>query len=267
MVDAIILGFIQGLTEFLPVSSSGHLVLFRDILDMNNTNALAFDAMLHVATLGSVLLYFRKDLSLLSQTFLRVVGRLPVNEKDLVLMQSLFIATLPVLVVGYFCESFIELYINTAVIVVSFLCLAAVFFIFAEWRYFNRPHTESLTLKRAWYIGLFQVVALLPGFSRSGMTIAGGMLLGLSRYESARFSFLLSIPVIAAVGVKQFIELIAISEQVNWLEIWVGMAVSFIVALIVIHFFLEFIRRYTLWPFVWYTFILAGLVGYYYFVG
>lgn len=266
MIDAIILGFIQGLTEFLPVSSSGHLVLFRDILELSDAHALAFDAMLHLATLGAVVLYFSKDLWVLAQTFLRYVGRLPVNEKDLTLLKALCIATIPVLVVGYFSESFIEANFNSALIVVSLLCMAALFFMYTEWRYYNKHQTGSLTLTRAWYIGLFQVLALLPGFSRSGMTIAGGMLLGLSRYEAARFSFLLAIPVIAAVGAKKFLDLIAISAEVDWGPIFVGMTVSFVVALLVIHFFLEFVRRYTLWPFIWYTFILAGLVGYYYFV-
>lgn len=267
MFDAIILGFIQGVTEFLPVSSSGHLVIFRDLLSLNASNALAFDVMLHVATLGAVLIYFSKDLWLLAQAFLRLVGRLPVNQKDLILLKALVVATIPAGLVGYFSESLIEQYINTAAIVVFLLCIAAFFFIYAEWRYLNSHRQGALSVKTAWYIGLFQALALLPGFSRSGMTIVGGMLLGLTRYESARFSFLLAIPIIAGVGAKKFIDLLAVSADVDWGPLWVGTGVAFVVAILVIHFFLAFIRRYTLWPFIWYTFILAGLVGYYYFVG
>lgn len=267
MFDAIILGFVQGLTEFLPVSSSGHLIIFRDLLQLNDKHALAFDVMLHLATLGAVILYFSRDLQQLIQTFLRYVGRLPVNQKDLTLLQALVVATIPAALVGYFGEKLIEEYVNTAIAVVSLLCLAALFFMYTEWRYFNKHSAEELSLKTAWYIGLFQVLALLPGLSRSGMTIAGGMLLGLTRYESARFSFLLAIPIITGAGLKKFIDLLAVSGDVEWVSLWVGTGVAFVVALLVIHFFLAFIRRYTLWPFIWYTFILAGLVGYYYFVG
>ncbi len=267
MFDAIILGLVQGVTEFLPVSSSGHLVIFRDILSLSSDNALAFDAMLHLGTLGAVLMYFSKDLWLLSQAFLRLVGRLPVNQRDLHLLKSLIIATIPAAVVGYFGEAFIAAHITTALVVAALLCCAALFFMYAEWKYMNNPRTGELSPKTAWYIGLFQVVALLPGFSRSGMTIAGGMLLGLTRFEAARFSFLLSIPIILGAGLKKFVDLLGVSATVDWTSLWIGTGVSFVVAFLVIHFFLAFIRRYTLWPFIWYTFILAGLIGYYYLVG
>lgn len=266
MFDAIVLGFIQGFTEFLPVSSSGHLIIFRDVFSLSADHALAFDAMLHLATLGAVVLYFSKDLWSLSQAFLRLVGRLPVNQKELTLLKALIIGTIPAATAGYFGEQLIETYVSSALAVVFLLCLAAFLFIFAEWRYLNNPVSANLNVNNAWYIGLFQMLALLPGFSRSGMTIAGGMLLGLSRYEAARFSFLLAIPIIAGAGTKKFIDLVAVSADVSWGVLWAGTAVAFVVAILVIHFFLSFIRRYTLWPFIWYTFILAGLMGYYYFV-
>jgi undecaprenyl-diphosphatase len=106
------------------------------------------------------------------------------------------------------------------------------------------------------------MMALLPGMSRSGSTIAGGMLLGMTRYEASRFSFLLAIPITLGVGIKKTIDLLGESQSVDWLLIGVGSTVAFITALIVIHFFLQFIRKYTLWPFVWYGIILSGLVWY-----
>jgi undecaprenyl-diphosphatase len=265
MFDAIILGMTQGITEFLPVSSSGHLVIFRDLLALESQYALAFDAILHLATLAAVVTYFHQDLQVMVQTFLRSLGRLPVNRKDLVLLHSLLIATLPAVVIGYFSESLFILYFNTAVIVASFLCIAALFFAFAEWKYLSSPRSQELNFKNAFYIGMFQALAILPGFSRSGMTIVGGMLLGLSRYESARFSFLLAIPITAVVGIKKLIDLLMAQNDVVWSSIMVGAVTAYLIALVVIHFFLVFIRKYTLWPFIWYSFILAGLILVYHF--
>jgi len=268
MFDAIILAIIQGLTEFLPVSSSGHLVIVRDMLKFEVGQSLAFDAVLHLATLGAVMLYFSKDLWVLGQSALRLLGRLPVHHTHIILLKSLGIATIPAAVFGYFLEDIIELYFNEAWRVAVVLCVAAFFFMYAEWRQYARPHViEAVSVKRAWWIGVFQILALLPGFSRSGATIAGGMLMGLSRYEATRFSFLMSIPIIAGVGTKKLVDLLAMSAEVNWGVIAVASAVAFVVALFVIHFFLQFVRKYTLWPFIWYTLIMAGLVGYYYLVG
>jgi undecaprenyl-diphosphatase len=111
-------------------------------------------------------------------------------------------------------------------------------------------------------VGLFQALALLPGFSRSGSTIAGGMLLGMSRYEASRFSFLLAIPITLGVGLKKSIDLIQAEGVVDWGVILIGAGVAAVTAFIVIHFFLSFIRKYTLWPFIWYSIVLASLVGY-----
>lgn len=109
-------------------------------------------------------------------------------------------------------------------------------------------------------IGLFQCLALIPGMSRSGATISGGMLLGLSRVEAARFAFLLAVPVITGAGLKKFIEMIISTESVAWIPVMIGAATSFVVGLIAIKFFLNFLRSHTLWPFIWYRIILASFV-------
>ncbi len=133
---------------------------------------------------------------------------------------------------------------------------------YAEWRYYPHPPHGTLTVKKGLLVGLFQALALLPGFSRSGSTLAGGMLLGLTRVEAARFSFLLAIPITLGIGFKMLLELIIEGGSVSWLVILVGAVVSFITAMFVIHFFLNFIRKYTLWPFIWYKIVLALLVAY-----
>jgi len=265
LVDAIILGLVQGVTEFLPVSSTGHLVLVREWLSVTGANELAFDAVLHFATTAAVMLYFWPDILSLIQVALRKLSRLPVNKKDITLLYALIIGTVPAVIIGVFLESFVSTYLRTSLIVAIVLLCASIFFMYVEWRYYLRPAHGELTIKRGFLVGLFQALALIPGMSRSGATIAGGMLLGMSRYEATRFSFLLAIPITLGVGTKMMLELLQEGGEgipVDWTLIGVGAVIAFFTALLVIHFFLQFIRKYTLWPFVWYGIILAGIVAY-----
>jgi undecaprenyl-diphosphatase len=261
LFSAIILGLTQGITEFLPISSSGHLVLVREVLEITEVHALAIDSVFHLATTLAVTLYFWRDVWVLVQVFLRKLSRLPVNERDLTLLKALAIGTVPGVILGLLIEDTM-LQFESAAVVATVLFLSAIFFMYAEWRYFTLPQRKVLTVKTGLLIGVFQALALIPGFSRTGATLAGGMLLGLSRLESARFSFLLAIPITFGVGVKKLLELITTEGAIAWPPIIVAALVSFSVALIVIHFFLMFIRRYTLWPFIWYSVILSCLVGY-----
>lgn len=262
LFEAISLGLLQGITEFLPISSTGHLVLARNFLSITPINALAFDAILHLATALAVILYFRKELWILAQTALRRLSKLPVNKKDEVYLLALLAGTVPAVVLGVGLESVIEENLQTPIAVASILFVGALFFMFAEWRCFVRPPHGEVNIKNGFLIGCYQALALLPGFSRSGATIAGGMLLGLSRFEASRFSFLLAIPITVGVGLKKLLDLINMEGPVEWLVIAVGAFTAFVVAYIVIHWFLSFIRRYTLWPFIWYSIILSGLIFY-----
>jgi len=261
-LSAIGLGLVQGVTEFLPVSSSGHLVLVRELLPVDAVHGLAVDAVLHLATWLAVVIYFWRDVLNLIQTAIRKLGRLSVNDRDLTLLYAILIGTLPAATVGFFLETLISQYLYQTALVAVSLFLVAIFFMYAEWRYYLNPAQGVLTVRRGFLIGLWQVLALIPGVSRSGITLAGGMLLGLSRYESARFSFLLAIPITLGVGLKKLFDLVMIGEAVSWGPLAVGSVVTFLVALTVIHLFLGFIRRYTLWPFIWYSIILALIVAY-----
>lgn len=263
MVDALILGIVQGITEFLPVSSTGHLVLVHEWLSVDDLNSLAFDSILHFATTAAIITYFWGDLWSLIQVALRKLGRLPVNQRDLTLLYALAIGTVPAVVLGLLLESFIANNLRDAIVVAVMLFIASIFFMYTEWRYYLQPASQHLTVKTGFLIGLFQALALLPGMSRSGATLAGGMLLGLTRIEAARFSFLLAIPITLGVGSKMLVDLLGQdAATVNWGTIAVGAGVAYVTALIVIHFFLAFIRKYTLWPFVWYGIILSALVAY-----
>lgn len=264
--DGILLGIVQGITEFLPISSSGHLVIVREFFTINPLDAVAFDAVVHLATALAVILYFSKDLWLLVQTLLRYMGRLPVDMKNVRLMQGILLGTIPAGALGFFLEDIVNNYLQTALLVAMLLFASALFFMYGEWRYFKEPRYKEFTLRTAFMIGCFQAVALLPGVSRSGMTIVGGMLLGMTRHESARFSFLLAIPITLGLGIKKSLDLLGSVDQVEWAAIAVGGVGAFVVALIVIHYFLEFIRKHTLAPFIWYSIILSGIVAYFYFV-
>jgi len=265
--SAVILGIVQGLTEFLPVSSSGHLILTHTLLGIENEGALAFDAILQLATVLAVIVYFFDDIYTLTQALMRKLGRLPVNEKDITLLKALGVGTIPAVVLGLFLESYMETTFRHPLIVAGVLVLGSILFMFAEYRYQNCYHEREVDVKSGWKIGLFQALALIPGFSRSGATIAGGMLLGLSRYEAARFAFLLSVPIILGSGLKKLLELITSDVAVMWSPIIFGAITSFIVGLLAIHFMISFVRNHTLWPFIWYRIILAAFVVFITFFG
>ncbi len=260
IVSAIILGVVQGITEFLPISSTGHLILTQNLLGIEGENDLAFVAVLQLATVLAVIVYFFDDILVLIRTMMRKLGRLPVNEKDFIMVKALALGTIPAVVFGLFLEDFMEYAFDHPLIVAGTLILGSMLFMFAEYRYDNCYHDKELTPKMGWKIGFFQSLALIPGMSRSGATIAGGMLLGMSRTDAARFGFLLAVPIILGSGMKKLLELITSDVAVVWAPIVFGSIVSFIVGLLAIHFMIGFVRNHTLWPFIWYRIILAAFI-------
>jgi undecaprenyl-diphosphatase len=266
--QAIILGLVQGITEFLPISSSGHLILVRQLLGLPTEGSLAFDAVLQLATTFAVILYFLKDIWLLMQTLLRKLGRLPVNQKDITLVYALLIGTIPAVFFGLLLEKTMDTLFRSPLLVAGVLVAGSILFIYAEWVYLKSVPQNVMSISKGLKIGFFQCLALVPGMSRSGASISGGMLLGLSRSEAARFSFLLSIPVLLGGGAKKLIDLIKVNQHpelhqsVDWLQLGIGSVVAFVTGFIAIHFLLAFVRRNTLWPFIWYRLLLAAFVAY-----
>lgn len=257
---SVVLGIVQGATEFLPVSSTGHLILTRELFGVDDGNALAYDAILHLATAGAVIVYFWGDIWALIQTVLRKLGRLPVNERDQTYLYALLLGTIPAVVLGLLLESTMETAFRNPLLVAGVLVAGSIFFMFAEYRYQNNYHGNLVDEKRGLKIGFFQCLALIPGMSRSGATIAGGMLLGMSRENAARFAFMLSIPVILGAGLKKLLELITEGGEVAWVPVIVGAATAFVVGVAAVHFMLGFVKRHTLWPFIWYRIALAAFV-------
>ncbi len=255
-----VLGFVQGITEFLPVSSTGHLVLIHTVLGVETDSSLAFDAVLHLATALAVVVYFFDEICVLVQALLRKLGRLPVNEKDILIVKALAIGTIPAVIMGVLLESYMDALFRNPILIAVVLILGSFFFMYAEYVYDNNFHTGEIDTATGFKIGLFQTLALIPGMSRSGATIAGGMLLGLSRSDAARFSFLLALPIILGAGAKKILELISSDMLVDWVSVGVGALVSFAVGLVAIHFMITFVRKYSLWPFIWYRITLACFV-------
>lgn len=259
-ISGIILGVVQGITEFLPVSSSGHLILMRAFLEAEDSTSLAFDAVLQLATALAVVVYFWNEIQVLIQTVLRKLSRLPVNPRNFALVQGLLIGTIPAVIVGIFLEPLMETLFRSPLLVAGVLVAGSVFFMFAEYRYQNSFHTTEVDARTGLKVGLFQILALVPGFSRSGATIAGGMLLGMHRSEAARFSFLLAIPIILGSGGKKLIELMLSDGSVAWTPLVAGAVMAFGVGILAIHFMISFVRKHTLMPFAWYRIILACFV-------
>lgn len=260
-VTAVILGLVQGITEFLPVSSTGHLILARSFLETEDMNGLAYDAVLHLATAAAVVVYFRRDIGTLVHTFLRYVGRMPVGGRDVSLLFAVIFGTIPAVVAGLFLEEAMETVFRSPLIVAGVLVAGSALLAAAEYAYRKRGTPQKkITVQKGALIGLFQTLALIPGMSRSGASISGGMLLGLSRMEATRFAFLLAIPVIMGAGVKKTFELLSHGSATDWGPIFAGAVVAFAVGLGAIHFMIAFLRSHTLWPFIWYRLALAVVV-------
>lgn len=265
-LNSIFFGLLQGLTEFLPVSSTGHLVLLHEFMG-EGVNDMAFDAVLQLATVLAVMIYFWRDIVVLMNAVTRKLSRLPVNEKDITLAYALIIGTIPAVFVGLLLEPYMETIFRDPILVAGVLVAGSVLFAIAEWHYQNRKREDKITIRKGLLIGLFQCLALIPGMSRSGASIAGGMLLGLSRTEAARFSFLLAVPVILGSGLKKLLDLMVAGGSTDWGAIMLAAVVAFLSGLFAIHFMLSFVRRHSLWPFIWYRVVLAGFVFFFFYFG
>lgn len=263
IVTYTLLGLVQGLTEFLPVSSSGHLIIARDLLSLNVPSGLAVDALLQLATVLAVVIYFRKDIGrLIKAACLLVFGRGDrVDTKERTLLLALIVGTIPAVIAGLLLEKMMDTVFRSAVLVAWMLLAGSGLFLIAEYVSSRFAVKKTITLWRGLVIGLFQSLALVPGMSRSGATISGGLLVGLSREEAARFGFLLSVPIILGAGAKKFLDLgMSGLLTTEWPALLVGSIVSFGVGLAVIHYLLRYVRNHTLLAFIAYRVVLAVLV-------
>jgi len=253
------LGVLQGLTEFLPVSSSGHLILAREMLGINVPSGLAVDAVLQLATILAVGVYFARDLFRLLVTFVKWVFRRSVLEEDRTLLLAVVYGTIPAIFAGLLLEDYMETVFRSAGLVALTLVLGSILFLFAEK---VATQAKALTPMRGLLIGVFQTLALVPGMSRSGSTIAGGLILGLTRETAARFSFILSFPIILGSGGKKFLELSGENLLgALGMPLILGSIAAFLVGLAAIHFLIKYLRTHSLAVFAYYRIALAALVA------
>lgn len=259
-LQTIVLAIVQGLTEFLPISSSGHLVLVPAIFGWTD-QGLIFDVAVHLGSLAAVCVYFRKDLAGLVAGGVRLLagsGESPESRMALYIM----IGTIPAAITGLLFAGWIEVNLRNPVVIVFTLSGYGVLMALAD--RFGRQQRIFATarLKDAIIIGIAQALALVPGTSRSGVTISAAMMLGFQRQDAARFSFLLSAPVIMLAAAFESSMLFVEGTQFAWAQLAIGVSISAVVAYFSIDFFMRFVNVIGLLPFAIYRLVLAGVVLY-----
>lgn len=256
-LQALILGVIQGLTEWLPVSSSGHLVIAQNLMGLNSSENLVFDLVLHMGTLLAVVVFFRMELWRIIWSVLAWrSAKGPEQDRLRWLAFLLIIGTIPAGIAGVLFKEQIENAFTIRLVGVALLVNACI--LFAAWRFGSKGTKKNPNLVDAIVIGLFQVVSITPGISRSGSTISSGMLRGLERESAAVFAFLLSVPVL--IGAFSY-GMIALPRYDATLPVSViGFATSFVVGFASIEYLLKAVKSGKLWVFSVYCVIVGALV-------
>ena len=268
-IQAIFLGVIQGITEFLPISSTGHLTLAGKLMNLispeNPEKWTAFMAVIQLGTLLAVIVYFWKDLILIAKDFFKenISSRKKIKEQSHNSMMGWFliIATLPVAIIGLVFKHKIEGVFtkNLYVIAISLIVLAIILAIAEKTGKFNRE-MKSLKWYDALIVGIAQCFALIPGSSRSGTTITGGLFLGFTRETAARFSFLMSIPAVAASGLLEFYQSLKYINTQGVLNMALGTLAAAIVGYLSIELLLRFLKKNTTFVFIVYRIIVGILI-------
>lgn len=260
LVQIIVLAVVQGLTEFLPISSSGHLVLVPSFLDWDD-QGLEFDVAVHFGSLIAVCAYFRRDVAGILTGSLQILqGRTQGLNARMAL--GLALGTIPAAAAGLLLAGWIEEHLRSPVVVASTLAGYGVLLAVADRIGSKQRVIVDVSLKDAVLIGMAQALALVPGTSRSGVTITAGLMLGFRRQDAARFSFLLAVPVILLAAIFEFGKLVLSTAPVAWGDLALAAAVSAVVAYISIDFFMRFVNRIGLLPFAIYRVLLAALIIY-----
>ncbi len=255
LLHAVILGLIQGLTEFLPISSSAHLILLPRVMGWTD-QGLLYDVAAHFGSLLALLAYFRKDLERLGRGWLRSLRTGPNAESRLA--QRLVIATVPVCAAGFLLRDAADQLREPLLIAATTI----VFGLLLWWadHCCRGRRLDELRLRDALVIGLLQVLAVIPGVSRSGITITAGLMLGLGRQAAGRFAFLLAVPVILAATGNELLSVSFQNTQADWPALLTTTAAAFAAAYATIHYFLKLVERTGMLPYVAYRLLLGGIL-------
>ncbi|MBN1975789.1 MAG: undecaprenyl-diphosphatase UppP [Anaerolineae bacterium] len=271
LFQALILGIIQGATEFLPVSSSGHLVLAPWLLGWNHPGSawyldpkdpfqLAFDVILHLGTTLAVLVYFWRDWLAIAQGVFHAIRQRTIDDPKAKLALLIVLGTIPAAVIGYALDEFFERMFQQEAAAAAFLLVTATFLFLTERLGRRERDLEQMTWLDALLIGLGQALAIFPGISRSGATIAAGLARGLKREPAAHFSFLLATPVILGAGAFKILDLAQAGDLTGRVPaLVVGFLGASIVGFGCIHFLLRYLQRHRLYPFAIYCVALGSI--------
>lgn len=267
LLSSLLMGIIQGLTEFLPISSSGHLIFFRDITNTQFEYGLAFDAILQLATTLAIVVYFRKEIyHLIKDFFLFISGKVIQSERKNMII-GIIVGTIPAIILGLLLEDLMDTVFRNSVLVAGTLVLGSlIMFIADKISFKNKKDDKEITAKRAILVGLFQSLALIPGMSRSGMSISGGLIMGLNRELAIKFSFLLATPILLGSGLKKMLDLggSGLLSSIG-LELFLGSLSAFIVGLLAIRFLIKYLKNHSFKIFIYYRLFLAAAILLFYF--
>lgn len=255
LITAALLGIVEGLTEFLPVSSTGHLILAGHLLGFRGSQSATFDIVIQLgAILAVVVVYWRRFLSV-------AMGLVHFEPSSLAFARNVLLGFTPALVIGAFAYPLIKAMLDSVEIVAVALIAGGVAILLIE-RFVTPARegsVEAMSWRTALGIGLVQCLSMVPGVSRSGATIMGALALGVDRRTAAEYSFFLAVPVMVAASTKELWEARASTVPIEWTPIAVGFAVSFVVALFVIRVFVGIVSRYGFAPFAWYRIVVGSI--------
>jgi undecaprenyl-diphosphatase len=262
LIQIIVLALVQGLTEFLPISSSAHLILVPVLSDWPD-QGLAFDVAVHVGTLSAVVWYFRKEVIAMSRDwFGSCRQRQQVGESRLA--WAVIWGTVPVVIAGLLLHDLVDTVLRSPLVIAWATIGFGLLLWLADWLGQRQRDEHHLTWRDVVVIGLAQALALIPGTSRSGITMTAGLFMGLTREAAARFSFLLSIPTILMAGAYKGLQLTSEPAMVDWFAMSIGVVLSALTAYLCIHLFLKLLERIGMLPFVLYRLLLGGVLLYFF---
>jgi undecaprenyl-diphosphatase len=260
--EALFLGVLQGITEFLPISSSGHLVLGESLLGLDVEALKSFDVIVHLGTFTAIIIYFWKDIVGLFKGLFSYIGfakKSSSNKEYQNMIGYILIGTVPALLVGLFLENAIDFLFRNTLYVGLWMIIVGEIFILAEGWLKKYKKEKTLHWKKAVFIGIAQSAALIPGVSRSGSTIAAGLFQGMSREKAARFSFLLAMPVIFGAGlltgIRQFKT--GAGLNVDFFPLLIGFIASAVAGFIAVSFLMRFLKKHSLNIFAYYLFAVG----------
>ncbi len=259
LTQIIVLALLQGFTEFLPISSSAHLILTPHVLGFSD-QGLAFDLAVHLGTLLAVVLYFRHLIWEVLRDWLASLAPSGQATKNSRLGWQIILATLPVMVVGVLIKDLVEHQLRAPLVIAATTILFGAALWWADKGFRHHREMSTMSWRDALLVGLAQALALVPGTSRSGITMTAALMLGYSRKAAARFSFLLAVPTILASVIWVGKDLVGTTEPVAWGDLGLGVLFSFGAAITTIHFFLRYIERVGMAPFAWYRFALGAVI-------